>query len=1510
MDTDRNLLFGVLALQADLLDAAGFAEACAAWASRKDIPLGDLLVERGWLTPADQQAVEHLLRAKLNRHGSPQASLAAVAGPEVRQALSALEDPEVRRSLASLTDVPPDLHPTINYPLPSRQRYVLAHLHARGGIGQIWLAHDPQIGRDVALKELRPERAGHEPSTARFLQEARVTGRLEHPGIVPLYELGHRPEDGQPFYVMRFVKGHTLAQACGDYHRERQAGRGRPLGLRELLAAFLGVCNAVAYAHARGVVHRDLKGQNVVLGDFGEVIVLDWGLAKILGTADGEATALAGAGNTNEGTQQGEVLGTPGYMAPEQAVGRPDLVDARTDVYALGAILYEVLTGQPAFTGQDTDEVLRRSVQEPPRPPCQLVRATPPALQAVCLKALAKDPAARYPTAAALADEVRRWLADEPVAAYRESWAARARRWLGRHRTLVTAAAAALLVAVLSLGTATALLAGANRDIREARDLAQRQRDLAEAHFRLARETVEEYCAKVGEDKRLKEKDLADLRKQLLGAAVKFFERLTERRAEDPLPQADLGRAYRQLAYLVGSTGDKNKAIESARRGVAVLGPLAARQPADPRLAADLGEACVVLGNLYTATGQSTQAREQLERAARVLEEALRKHPRSEGVRKWLAKSHHALGVYLEVTLHRLDEAIGAYRRSGALYQELAAAFPRDTEYQAMVGNSHGNVAAAFFGKGDHRAAVSWYRRAIAVLEVAHKQDPKVLRAWEGLSNCKHGLGGTYSAMGRHEEAVGQLTLALSEAQALADAHRSVTHYQQNVARAHHNLSAAYLGMGRRDMAAKHSAASVKFKKELVVRHPEVPDFEADLCRGLHTLALLGTDPEEGERLLGEGRKRLTALVRRHREHLQYQVDLARSHILLGELCKARDPDRASAAYREAIRRFTDLTARQGDVAAHRQGLWQGHHLLAHVQLGQGKRDEAAASLRAAVKALMPLADKNPQNSAWAVLLSRDYHQLGLLALKGGSREDAVAAFQAGLIRQKRVVASSPKDTRAGVFLAQLHADLAQAYPDDDRADKQYAAAVDSLWAAAERKQAETRILTDLTIAYRDWSNMLVRARRYSRAAEILTQSLPVHDRLVAAEPARAEHQVDRVIVQQTLGEMYYLEGQHDRAGEAFRQVLARDREVPAPARAGAEYQLYVANAAQILGVLSHRTWKKPAAAAVFYRQAIARIEKLAQADPRSVRVCGLFATAHRNLGAVYEEGGALDDAAAAYRRCIETLSRLDPRAPEVTKLTEELGHNLGILARSYKRAGRADRAAEIYRQEEQMQEQMVAAHPGVSAYAVTLAGMYCDHGSLVRDRGSPREALALFERAVRLLDPVRRRDPKDSRAARFLRNTHWGRARAYEGLGEHRQALADWDEAVRQAEGIARPKLRLLRVHCLARVGEYARAVAEADEVIGAVKRSGAALYDAARAHAQIADAAVRDAKLPQPERAKFGEGCARRAVALLEQARAAGYFADRGAAERLREDAALNGLRERADFRKLLAGLSESER
>jgi PAS domain S-box-containing protein len=404
MGTDDNLLFGTLALQMGLIDAGQFVEACKLWSQEPGAPLADLLVERGWLLLADKTRVEHVLHAPRSDGSGTVAFVAADSGDRPA------EGPIEQRAATAAPPTAKLLEPVAT---PS-QRYAPQHIHAAGGMGRIWLARDTQLDREVALKELRPEAGDDAMLRTRFLREAQITGQLEHPGIVPVYELARHALTGQPFYTMRFVRGRTLTEASEAFHARRRDGQAEPLELVALLSAFVAACNTIAYAHSRRVLHRDLKGDNVILGDFGEVVVLDWGLAKQLDVpeeeADGAGTHPAtwdsgGAGQT----VQGDVIGTPAYMAPEQAAGRVDVIDHRTDIYGLGAILYEILTGQPPFTGSDSLELIIKAARSEPARPRELWPEVPAALEATCLRAMARDPSNRHATAAHLAREVQTW---------------------------------------------------------------------------------------------------------------------------------------------------------------------------------------------------------------------------------------------------------------------------------------------------------------------------------------------------------------------------------------------------------------------------------------------------------------------------------------------------------------------------------------------------------------------------------------------------------------------------------------------------------------------------------------------------------------------------------------------------------------------------------------------------------------------------------------------------------------------------------------------------------------------------------------------------------------------------------------------------------------------------------------------------------------------------------------------------------------------------------------------
>jgi WD40 repeat protein len=348
-----------------------------------------------------------------------------------------------------------------NLPLVDRERYLLDGLVAEGGHGRILRAQDLHLERVVALKE--PFSSGSS-TEERFLREARITARLQHPSIVPVYEAGRWP-GGEPFYAMKLLSGRSLARLIDSLQ-----------SLSERLAALphvLAVAEAMAYAHSQRVIHRDLKPSNILVGEFGETVVVDWGLAKELDKPDlpPSATSSTPVGSPEpEHTQMGTILGTPAYMPPEQALGRP--VDERADVYALGSILYHLLSGRAPYSESSSHEVLQRVISSQPAPLAQLQPRLTQDLLDIVSRAMARDPAQRYPSARELAEDLRRFLQGQLVGAHRYTRWERMLRFIRRHQVAMTVAAVSLLL----LGAM--VVVDHQRVVRE-KERAEQERDLA-----------------------------------------------------------------------------------------------------------------------------------------------------------------------------------------------------------------------------------------------------------------------------------------------------------------------------------------------------------------------------------------------------------------------------------------------------------------------------------------------------------------------------------------------------------------------------------------------------------------------------------------------------------------------------------------------------------------------------------------------------------------------------------------------------------------------------------------------------------------------------------------------------------------------------------------------------------------------------------------------------------------------------------------------------------------------
>jgi WD40 repeat protein/serine/threonine protein kinase len=547
---DHDLLFEALAVHLGFVGRSAMAEACRILAAggAGTSCLAQLLVERGVLSSDRVAILESLVDDQLTRHsGNIRECLNALAAfgrlrHDLERRLAGLESrhptvssipierpapaaPEASRSngesapgpAAPQSSVPEadedddddpnddgnehderEFEWSLTPPGSLGHRFQILHAHARGGIGVVSLAFDSELQREVALKQIKTESADDPDSRARFLLEAEVTGRLEHPGIVPVYGLGF-DDQGRPYYAMRFVRGITLEEAIAKHHKSESNGaadlRARALELRQLLGRFGNVCHTMAYAHSRGVLHRDLKPANVLLGPYNETLIVDWGLAKVL--RQGQAPPLIPSEEEKSGPEQkkparpariipplgqssstetvaGAAFGTPAFMSPEQAEGQLDRLGPASDVYGLGAVLYTLLCGRPPFEYawcEVTTLLARVKNGEFPHPRQVNPRVARP-LEAVCLKAMAKVPEQRYPDAEELAADIERWLGDEPVLAHRETLWARLMRWCRRHRPLVASAGVLLVTAVAGLTLGIVVLDRAQRETEHQREVA------------------------------------------------------------------------------------------------------------------------------------------------------------------------------------------------------------------------------------------------------------------------------------------------------------------------------------------------------------------------------------------------------------------------------------------------------------------------------------------------------------------------------------------------------------------------------------------------------------------------------------------------------------------------------------------------------------------------------------------------------------------------------------------------------------------------------------------------------------------------------------------------------------------------------------------------------------------------------------------------------------------------------------------------------------------------------
>jgi len=608
----------------------------------------------------------------------------------------------------------PVTRPQLSEPMPRRfGRFMVRRELGRGSFGMVSLAYDPHLQREVALKVPRAEIQVTPELRARFRHEAMAAAGLDHPNIVPVYEAGE--EGSVCFIASAYCPGSTLAAWL-----RRRTG---PVPCNMAAGLVATLAEAVEHAHGRGVLHRDLKPSNVLVEEpaagepaadsSGLVLrVTDFGLAKLLDPLPGEDAAA-------NRTVSGVILGTPNYMAPEQAEGRAGGVGPAADIYSLGVILYEVLTGRPPFEEDSALETLVQVRTQDPLPPSRLRPRLPRDLETICLKCLNKAPQARYPSAQALAEDLRRFLAALPIRARPTPAWERAFKWVRRHPA-VAALAGAGAVAAVALAVVIGL---ANVRLQRERDRAETRRLEAVANLRKARDAVDRMLTRVSEVRLKDIPQVEPVQRALLEDALEFYRDFARQAHGDPEVLLEVSEAYGRVGRSYADSGWNDQAERCFLEASALQNQLAVSFPAVAVYRRELARTGYDLGILWNNLGRKVEAQEILLKARALLETLTSTDPREPTYRTVQAAIHEAYAITL-IGSTREGEAAAEFRKAIDLLDELAARFPDTKDYPARAAVSRGNLAGALMKGGRLDEAEAVLRRNLEFWERLANSDP------------------------------------------------------------------------------------------------------------------------------------------------------------------------------------------------------------------------------------------------------------------------------------------------------------------------------------------------------------------------------------------------------------------------------------------------------------------------------------------------------------------------------------------------------------------------------------------------------------------------------------------------------------------------------------------------------------------------------------------------------------------------------------------------------------------
>jgi tetratricopeptide (TPR) repeat protein len=854
------------------------------------------------------------------------------------------------------TPTPRPIRPTAP-PRPRVPGYEIEKELGRGGMGVVYQARQVSLGRSVALKMILTGQMAGEEELMRFRREAEAVARLQHPNIVQIHEVGEH--DGCSFFSLELCPGGSLAAKLGR----------KPLPPRQAAELAETLAHAVQAAHDQGIVHRDLKPANVLLSADGTPKITDFGLAKRLDEV-GQ-------------TQTGAVMGTPSYMAPEQAAGQSKQIGPATDVYALGVILYEMLTGRTPFGGGDVLEVLQRAIYDEPISPRLLRPSCPRDLETICLKCLHKEQGRRYHTARELADDLHCYLKGRPITARPVGRLERLSRWCVRRP--VTAGLLAALVVAVATGFSAVTWMWLRAE--EFRVRAEQQRDRAEENFRVALEASVDATRLAEQLKPIAGTQSATV-KEILTLALDNYERLRERAGESrPVLEGEGGiRASFSDIYLL--LGDTTAALQSAQQACAIYEQLLREEPDNAGWRAGRAGSLVKVANALLPRGQPMEAERAVRTSLELRQQLVDERPDDPARQMDLAASDDALGT-IRQALGDLPGAAVAFRRALALRLPVAEREPRNRTWRRDAALSQQRVADMLWNDAWEepalREVLGLYTKAEQVYAELAREEPDNAEWQRRLAEVHLNLGQTYCYLkGEESRARSELQRAVEIAERQAALDPTSLDWAQAVFR--YRTAFADLRRTADDVAAlKQKAVSLRELLPLARKRWEhdgacatwqanLIQLQDELAVTLAAQALKGEKPEENNtearRLWEEARRQAQALVQRCPDVYRYRMGLGFVEERLGLLLQRTGA--ATEGWRlrfqgsqEAIDYYQRQAAREPDHVYWQEQLVKTYTELAQTHLLAQTAADAAQGvklMREALRLAEALRDKEPDN--------------------------------------------------------------------------------------------------------------------------------------------------------------------------------------------------------------------------------------------------------------------------------------------------------------------------------------------------------------------------------------------------------------------------------------------------------------------------------------------------------------------------------------------------------------------